>query len=732
MTLMSSISELTISVDQLTGATNVTKSQLDAKVSQADAEVISAQAERAAIEGYLSEAAANAADAATHLATVKAGVNYQGISAILAEKAVTAVDVFVYDTSLDSDGGAWRKRCQHTSWFNEPLNTATRGARREFPAVAMIVVEVNRLTIYDGDDPSLPMWMVFNGYTGWNRIITYGDNGNISAASMLNGTMAVTTANAANNTSVNGPFVVSFIDDMAHKFNIGHGHRVWPQNIAGRNSSVSPGWLSISSIGSGVVGSQSNDVAMTVLADAPIDPATGLPVPTIAVATSGGVSVIKDNGTVVSLVNYVTAPFWVAFVDVGGVTKIFTTSRYENWVNIFDIPSANFNTGNFWPNFWIAGLSFARRFSDGKDRLNIGANNGVVQYLKDPKLTNLNNTSAGFGIPVTNYITTGYNTGWMPGNIKGAFLADTDDTDLVGAEMVTNGGFDTDSDWILGANTSISGGTINFNWTAFSGMAQQPVLLKAGRRYRLRYDVTARASGMFRVFLGAYITGTNSAISVDVFFTPSADVTNISFQGDGNGFVGSVDNFSIAEADHNRSVNNKSLIVSGTITRSPVADGAELVGYSGFSTANYLEGTDLSYTVALYALGWQQIDGRWEFKHGVVSAAPIDGLSVTDYTVRIAGTKPKALIRMTATTPTADQIAQIYEDERRLFQPGAACTLFGTSDVVSALAHDPKTNLLHVGTSQGRSVFDGFLRVAKTETPVGTAISAVNGLIAEQ
>ena len=35
---------------------------------------------------------------------------------------------------------------------------------------------------------------------------------------------------------------------------------------------------------------------MTILPNAPIDENTGLPVPTIAVATDGGVSVIKDDG----------------------------------------------------------------------------------------------------------------------------------------------------------------------------------------------------------------------------------------------------------------------------------------------------------------------------------------------------------------------------------------------------------------------------------------------------
>lgn len=165
MTLMSSLSKLTASVDQLTGETNATKAQLDAKVAQAATEIPKAQAEQAATEAYRDEAATQAADAATNLATVQANITYEGISAILAEKALTAVDVFVYDTSLDSDGGAWRKRCQHTSWYNDSLNTATRGARREFPAVAVIIVESNKVTIYDADDPSLPLWWSVSGTT---------------------------------------------------------------------------------------------------------------------------------------------------------------------------------------------------------------------------------------------------------------------------------------------------------------------------------------------------------------------------------------------------------------------------------------------------------------------------------------------------------------------------------------------------------------------------------------
>jgi len=91
-----------------------------------------------------------------------------------------------------------------------------------------------------------------------------------------------------------------------------------------------------------------------------------------------------------------------------------------------------------------------------------------------------------------------------------------------------------------------------------------------------------------------------------------------------------------------------------------------------------------------------------------------------------------ALWRIGAGAPTAEQIAQIYEDEKVLFQDGAQATLYGTSDAVTALAYDSDTELLSVGTSAGRSDFKGLRRVNNTTTAVTTAISASNSMIVEQ
>ena len=91
-----------------------------------------------------------------------------------------------------------------------------------------------------------------------------------------------------------------------------------------------------------------------------------------------------------------------------------------------------------------------------------------------------------------------------------------------------------------------------------------------------------------------------------------------------------------------------------------------------------------------------------------------------------------ALARIGKTAPLPEEIKKIYEDERVLFQENAKCTLYGSSNAVTALGYDEDIELLHVGTSSGRSEFQGLRRINNTTTAVTTAISASNGLVAEQ
>ena len=91
-----------------------------------------------------------------------------------------------------------------------------------------------------------------------------------------------------------------------------------------------------------------------------------------------------------------------------------------------------------------------------------------------------------------------------------------------------------------------------------------------------------------------------------------------------------------------------------------------------------------------------------------------------------------ALLRIGKNPPSAEQIREIYNDERNLYNENAKCTLYGASDAITALGFDDTNGVLHAGTSSGRSDFRGLNRINNTTTAVTTAISASNELVAEQ
>ena len=131
----------------------------------------------------------------------------------------------------------------------------------------------------------------------------------------------------------------------------------------------------------------------------------------------------------------------------------------------------------------------------------------------------------------------------------------------------------------------------------------------------------------------------------------------------------------------------------------------------------YVNGV-LDTSSTLTVRNMDSVDGAATLKIGQAGNNPITG--------------SLALLRISATAPTAEQIAKIYNDERHLFQENAACTLYGINNEVKALAYDDDTELLHAGTSSGRSMFKGLQRVDNTTDAVGVAISASNDLVVEE
>jgi len=749
-------------------------------------------------------------------------------------KAETAVDVFVYDTRKDSDGGAWRKRTQHTSWYNETLNTATRGSRKEFPAVAVIVAErgvaTGVITIYDGDDPSLPMWRRFDKSTTTAGLGIFRNTENylISSVIALNGIIACGFNNNENNTGLQG---FNLVKDTAFKHD---NQSAFTGYLDGLVNYIDTNITISSEVGS-IVNDYVNDVAMTVLPNAPIDAATGLPVPTIAVATDGGVSVIKDDGSVVDDTSVLYIDNSAHEIDFTSDNRILRTNRNKNYVSISDIPSSDTST--------VASNTIAISALDriipttAAIEYRFAGNHGTndVKAMKDTLFaagasSGLNIADASSiisdGVGNAAYITSDYNTGWMNGDIKLATLSDTDTTDLVGTELVTNGTFDTDtSGWeiLSPATHTVTSGEYVLTTTGSGQGASQSFSTVVGETYVVSADVrNGTASSTFLVatysanqFSGSYgyaSTSSSTTVSLQVTFTADSTTSWVYLRG-GSAGTHIFDNISVRLAEEDRSVNGNGLQVFGTVTKEPVATGADLVAYSGFSASNYLKqpynpdleigindaswivwaktstytsqemivsresptyGTAFNIQVLLGKINFSvtndsfstytaifndvsRADDSWHCyvftKQGNVYSGYIDGVLVGsgtydaelfdengDESICVGERNGSAvgtytgsisLARFSHTAPTAEQIAKIYEDEKVLFQENAQATLYGTSDAVTALAYDDGTDLLHVGTSAGRSDFSGLRRVSNTTDAVGSAISASNGLIAE-
>lgn len=751
--------------------------------------------------------------------------NLSGHSSVIPS---TAVDVFVYDTRKDSDGGAWRKRTQHTSWYNETLNTATRGSRREFPAVAVIVASTspNRVTVYDGDDPDMPMWMVFT-----SNVNQYGaifNNRSVVSVVAVNGSIIWAD-------SLDSVVDVSFIKDTITSTAVS-GSWNSMRNVLNRNPTDTNNlWTNYNSSRT-LISYPLYDVATTVLPNAPIDPSTGLPVPTVAVATQGGVTMIKDDGTVENTDNATILK--LGFVK-GDRLAYGHRAGYEYAGRAINVsPFRNSLSYGFYVHSTIPSFGY----QEGSAGKILGVGDGCVYGYDYAGIRRILEDETNKANGMANYIGTTYNTGWMHGDIKGAWLSDTSTASVTGTELVTNGDGTTTTGWTAGAGNTliVTGGnfkcTTNINDGAFFG---QGISVVAGKTYVMQATIVSDGtSKSARMILGISVGSSGYAINqegnvlggvVTIYWTATITGTvYLWFYGSvlTSGTYILVDNVSVRLAELDRSVNNKGLAVYGTLTKTAVATNADLVAYSGFSASNYLEqpynsaldfGTGdfsimfwvkssrTSTTTYGDIVTWGQLGAQiytnsaryilfqmngnttntnlimyykpstgassfnvttiplntWSFitltrigntlnlyingkiiemKSETGSFSPPSSLG--EYKLKVGYSGPNyaypasqesiSLLRFSSTAPSPEQILKIYNDEKALFQDNSKATLYGSSDTVTAIAYDDTTRLLHVGTSSGRSDFQGLERVANTTIPVTTTISASNGLVAEQ
>lgn len=535
-------------------------------------------------------------------------------------------ELFVYDTRKDSDGGAWRKRTQHTSWYNEVLQTSQRGVRKEFPSVVVIAVEQQKVTFYDADDPDFPMWLVFDGGSRADMLYGLNDSPNNGSASMLNGKFCWT----GNDVGQNGLMIVDFIKDDGWMVNDSVvGYYKYRGFIKDRNEGFNI--LVDSTFYQPIIDRVVYDVDMTVLPGARVDHETGLPIPTIVVATKDGTSVVKDNGRVVSRpmvwnggaggvfkVRFDGHGFWYGAsyhneFDGGypGHAGIYSYSNIESTLNL----SAS--------NSRVDGELF---IATGTDETNgphtntyWGANADV--WLPHPNNANLGQFniadgkyfSSNAGVLIVEddgylnaHITADYTTGYMPGRNNSCVLSTLNSTSTVttdGSNKIVNGTFSSDtSSWYIdlaggnGASIVASGGTLLFTQGSNSVWlkASQSFSTVIGKEYNVQFDITSNNNNAnWQFHVGTSHAGAQNATfgypnypgyGESVFsFVASSTTTHFTIeQGGGANVTGAIDNVIIKEASPNNGFGPYGLSSIGNHIMTPVGNNSELTSF-GFA-----------------------------------------------------------------------------------------------------------------------------------------------------
>lgn len=580
------------------------------------------------------------------------------------------VKTFIYDTGKDSDGGAWRKRCADKSWYNETICTGTwrsqltnlaaawavtgaavgdfyqnttdgkfymiggsigaqtqtevsRGNVREFPEQVAIVMEYGRVIFYDLTQPNTPMWMVFAGVLSASWVYV-----GLSGLAALNGKMW--TGSLANGVLIE----TDFIQDSGWQWYSGSTY-TGPilSKISARNAGEPS--KSYGNTTRGVLGNSAvNDIAATVLDGAPVDPATGLPIPTIAIASAGGWSVILSSGAVSS---YAATTLQFSRVAFGNNGLLYLSSPY-NYVG-YQTQDVNAISGT---SFAPQGPFFGSTPKSFQYYIGTAGKNVVLWGGSEPGMSIIKENPASPTKGMVAFITNAYNSGWQVGDIRGAWLADTvAETITASGELVTNGAFDTDASGWTASNATLSVDTNRLKLTNTStgnGTGSQAVTTVIGKSYTLTLTVTAGTCGGSRILIGS--TAYNGQISATPFATGTIAVTFIAqgvttyispqLASNTAGQYDYIDNISCKLAEPDRSVKNLGLTVNGTLTKAAVASGAQLVRYAGFSTANYLSqpfnaqldfGTgDFTY-LGHYLFGGQAAHPQVIFQRGVGAGA---------------------------------------------------------------------------------------------------------------
>lgn len=600
------------------------------------------------------------------------------------------LDVVVYDTSNDSDNGAWRGKCQHTSWYNE---------LGEYPRIVGVVIRATTIDYVDLTQAHLPVYAQFTAQANGALVRSADNTGVQFCARIADGKMVVGSSGGG---ASNGLYIVDFINDSVVMYRSADGPHRFNGDISDRNTTVS--W---SALGGSATISDNNvlDVAITTLSTAETD-AHGHGCVTIACAHDGGVSVVNPAGTLSGVYTVIDITISVAFYNYGKnvefmaddrlwLTVAYQGNQDDSFNYLISVPTVDTELSNnispaggayysrttyadmqiISDNNLPAGITY-KGFAATSDGLAIGGGNGLTQIIEN---------SSDYGSGLVAYTSKDYTTGWMHGGIIAAWLANNVTADYgPAAHTLTENGTITESSVATSAELK-----------AYSGFSTSNYLELA---YDSAFDV---GTGDFSIALwwkatncnntntlfnrgywnGSAWSGAVIALNSGISGTPEFKITD----------DGYATQDSVTFADLDNGVWHLLCAVRESGNLKLYADGI-LVGTTAITNA----AGSLNNANATVMIGDDQ-----------------------RHTVGAADESSIALVRFAAGALSAQQVAKMYADERPMFLPNAKCLLGGTSNAIQSLCYDAKTRKLDVPTADGASEFVGLVRVAyhdSTET----------------
>ena len=529
------------------------------------------------------------------------------ISKIKTVISQTAESVFVYDTRKDTDGGAWRHKCTDKSWYKEPLNTDIRGSRREFPAVAILVLLPNPgsysgtvdFIIYDADQPHCPMWMVskFNN--------SNGTNGHIHAC---NGIIAYAT-------TANGQVYFDFLLDRIRYHNANHRHSaawIYPSRTGDKQ------WAELNRTGFGFVSSQGYHVYCKVMPDAVDFEGRGLLMPDILFSHPNGMSQLKSDGTVYTHTKDSFTHRWSRFLSNNYIITAMDNSTAGKWINVYPTLTANRTTayGDGDTNIYVhynaqnaTRMIIAHTIPDentGINHIEVTDNTDDVFFASNKGMgfaTISTNRPEGSGTArMVHFVTKDFVTGYMMQRVSTAVLCGTQKKYNFNEARI----YSTFGTSVRSANYTVEYSDDNSNWSvAFGGVMSNNTATGLQQGTKTTNNNITTKHRYWRYVEGSAVSGHHPRVSriqlgegspLTTYHTIVQYTTdNTSDSGDYQPGTIKVDTYQLGATNDRSAGYNRGYLLtndkndSGQLTVTPVATNADLVAYSGWSTTAFLQ-----------------------------------------------------------------------------------------------------------------------------------------------